>query len=96
MTDYQGNMPADTQAITDASAGVYEAIATLEHGGHRPSRSAVIAATGMAEDVVDRCIDELVGTGLLVAADDAGELVYTPASRGWSAAPEQAEGHHLR
>jgi hypothetical protein len=90
-----GNMPADTQAITDTSTGVYEAIATLEHGGHRTSRSAVIAATGLADEVVDRSLDELVGAGMLIEADDPDEPVYVPASRGWSAAPEQAEGHHL-
>jgi hypothetical protein len=95
MTRSPGDMPADTQTITDVSAGVYEAVATLEHGGHRPSRSAVIAATGLADDLVDRCIDELAGAGMLIVAYD-GEPVYTPASRGWSAAPEQAEGHHLR
>jgi hypothetical protein len=95
MTRSPGDMPADTQTITDVSAGVYEAVATLEHGGHRPSRSAVIAATGLADDLVDRCIDELTGAGMLIVAYD-GEPVYTPANRGWSAAPEQAEGHHLR
>ena len=95
MTRDPGDMPADTQAITDTSTGVYEAIATLEHGGHSTSRSAVIAATGLPDDVVDGCIDELISTGMLVAADDVGEPVYVPARRGWSAAPEQAEGHHL-
>jgi hypothetical protein len=96
MTREPGSMPADTQAITDASAGVYEAVATLEHGGYESSRGAIIAATGLAEDAVDRCLDELVGAGLLVTDDGGGEPVYVPARRGWSAAPEQAEGHHLR
>jgi hypothetical protein len=95
MTRDPGDMPADMQAITDTSTGVYEAIATLEHGGHSTSRSAVIAATRLPDDVVDGCIDELISIGMLVAADDAGEPVYAPARRGWSAAPEQAEGHHL-
>jgi hypothetical protein len=95
MTRDPGNMPPDTQAITDTSADVYEAIATLEHGGHSTSRSAVIAATRLPDDVVDGCIDELVATGMLVAADNDGDPVYEPANRGWSAAPEQAEGHHL-
>jgi hypothetical protein len=95
MTHYSDNMPADTQSVTDMSTGVYEAVATLEHGGHQATRSAVIVATGLADDVVDRCTVELISAGLLVAADDGYEPVYAPAVRGWSAAPEQAEGHHL-
>jgi hypothetical protein len=95
MTRDPGNMPADTQAVTDTSTGVYEAIATLEHGGHPTSRSAIIAATGLPDEVVDRSIDELVSVGLLVTAENDGEPAYEPANRGWSAAPEQAEGHHL-
>jgi hypothetical protein len=96
MTPERGDMPADMQSIGDASAGIYEAIATLEHGGSRATRGAVVAVTGLADEAVDQGLDELVGAGLLVAADDGGgEPVYVPASRGWSAAPERAEGHHL-
>ncbi len=90
-----GKLSADMQSISDTSAGIYEAVATLEHGGRRPSRSAVIAATGLAPDVVGHGLHELVSTGLLVEADDRDGPVYVPASRGWSAAPQQAEGHHL-
>jgi hypothetical protein len=95
MTRNTGRLPADMQSISDASAGIYEAVATLEHGGHRSSRSAIISVTGLADDVVERGLDELVRAGLLVADDDSDDPVYIPASRGWSAAPEQAEGHHL-
>jgi hypothetical protein len=95
MTRDTGRLPADMQSISDASAGIYEAVATLEHGGRRPSRSAIIAVTGLADDVVERGLGELVSAGLLVAAEDGDDPVYVPASRGWSAAPEQAEGHHL-
>lgn len=95
MTRNTGKLPADMQSISDASAGIYEAIATLEHGGRRPSRSAVIAATGLAPDAVEHGLHELVSAGLLVEADDRDGPVYVPASRGWSAAPQQAEGHHL-
>lgn len=95
MTRDTGNLPADMQSITDDSAGIYEAIATLEHGGRRASRSAVVAATGLADDVVEHRLDELVSARLLVEADDGDDPVYVPARRGWSAAPEQAEGHHL-
>jgi hypothetical protein len=87
--------PADVQEISDASAGIYEAVATLEHGGHEPNRDAVIRATGLADDEVCRRLDELVRAGLLVTADESSVPVYRPASRGWSAVPDQAEGHHL-
>jgi hypothetical protein len=96
MTWDTGKLPADMQSISDASAGIYEAIATLEHGGRRPSRSAVIAVTRLGPDVVEHGLQELVSAGLLVEADDRDGPVYVPASRGWSAAPQQAEGHHLR
>jgi hypothetical protein len=91
-------MPArhpDIQAVSDTTAGIYEAIATLEYLGHRVSHSALVAATGLREDVVSAGLDALLSEGLLTAEDDRGERVYVPARRGWSAVPEQAEGKGL-
>jgi hypothetical protein len=95
VTTDRGRLPADMQSITDNSAGIYEAIATLEHGGRRPTRGAVVAVTGLADDVVDHGLDELLSGGFLITAVDGDEPVFVPARRGWSAAPQQAEGHHL-
>jgi hypothetical protein len=97
MTQEPGNQAADMQSLSDTTAGIYEAVATLEHGGRQPRRSVIIDATGLEHDVVEHGLDDLVSAGLLVTAGERGDAdpVYVPSSRGWSAAPEQAEGHHL-
>jgi DNA-binding transcriptional ArsR family regulator len=85
----------DIQAVSDASASIYEAIATLEYSGQRVSASALVAATGLHPDALAAGLDALMREGLLTAEDDRGERVYGPARRGWSAAPDQAEGKGL-
>jgi hypothetical protein len=85
----------DMQAVTDDMAGIYEAIATLEYAGHEPSRGALAAATRLPDRVLDRNLAAMSWLGLLVTEDHGGETVYLPARRGWSTAPERAEGKKL-
>jgi len=85
----------DTQSLTDTSADIYEAIATLEYAGRRASRSELAAATGLPDDILDGSLADMVSRGLLAASDDGEGEVYLPARRSWSAAPEQATGQKL-
>jgi hypothetical protein len=85
----------DMQGMTDEMAGIYEAVATLEYSGSEPSRSALAAATGLPDRVLDQDLTDMSSLGLLVAEDRSGEVVYRPARRGWSTQPGQAEGKKL-
>jgi hypothetical protein len=95
MTWTPGNRPADMQSISDTMAGVYEAVATLEHGGRQATRAVISNATGLPDAVVRHELDDLVSAGLLIPVSDRADTAYMPSSRGWSAVPDQAEGHHL-
>jgi hypothetical protein len=97
MTVAQTPEPAhvDMQAVSDDMAGIYEVIATLEHGGREPSRSAIAAETDLPDPVLDQNLAAMAGLGLLTAEDHDGEAVYAPARRGWSVQPDQAEGQKL-
>jgi len=86
----------DIQTVTDTSAGIYEAIATLEYSGTPATRSAITSATGLPDDVIDESLAAMLSEGLLRTALDRGEPVYVPAHRGWSTMPEQPEGKGLR
>jgi hypothetical protein len=85
------------QVISDDMAGVYEAIATIEYSGREPSHQAIADATRLPEEVLDESLAAMTRLGMLTA-DEAGkehEPVYRPASRGWSAQPDQAQGQKL-
>ena len=85
----------DIQAVSDANADIYEAIATLEYHGHRASAAAIIAATRLPESDVTASLATLMAEGLLTTEDADGQRVYVPAHRGWSAVPDQAKGKGL-
>jgi hypothetical protein len=85
----------DMQTVTDDMAGIYEAIATLEYSGREPSRAALADATELPDRILDENLGAMSSLGLLVRQDRHGEAVYTPARRGWSARPDQAEGPKL-
>jgi hypothetical protein len=74
---------------------VYEAVATLEYTGRRPSRNALLTASQLPPDVLDGALAGLTGAGLLTTGDSTAGPVYVPSRRGWSAKPDQAEGHKL-
>lgn len=95
MTWEPGSGPADMQSISDTMAGIYEAVATLEHGGRQATRDVISNATGLPDEVVGHELDDLVSAGLLVPVSDRADTAYVPSSRGWSATPDHAEGHHL-
>jgi hypothetical protein len=85
----------EMQRVTDDMAGIYEAIATLEYSGREPSRSALADVTELPDQVLDDNLNAMSRLGLLVRQDHGGEAVSVPAQRGWSTAPDQAEGPKL-
>lgn len=87
--------PVDAQTLTDTDTHVFEAIATLEYSGRRPSRSAIAAAARLDDAVLDEALAEMAGHGLLTVTEEDGDAVYTPASRDWSTQPDQAAGHPM-
>ncbi len=88
--------PADAQTLTDTGLEIFEAIATLEYTGRRPSRSAITAAAQRDQALVDEALDDLIVHGLLTKCDEEDEPVYVPARRDWSAQPGQAAGHPMK
>jgi hypothetical protein len=87
--------PVDAQTLTDTGTVIFEAIATLEFTGRRPSRSAIAAGARLDDAVVDQALAEMTASGLLSRTDEDGDAVYAPARRDWSAQPGQTEGHPL-
>lgn len=88
--------PADAQTLTDTGLEIFEAVATLEYTGRRPSRSVITAAAQRDQALVDEALDDLTRHGVLTKSDDEDEPVYVPARRDWSAKPDQAAGHPLK
>ena len=88
-----GDQPfADQVSLLGLEADVYEAIATLEFLGRPLTAADITAATGVAglhEPTVLAALRSLTDRGLLAVTDIGAEPAYQPASRGWSAAPEQ-------
>jgi hypothetical protein len=87
--------PVDAQSLSDTSLAIFEAVATLEFTGRRPSRSAIGAAAQRDEALVDEALQEMTARGLLTQTDEDGEPVFVPASRDWSTQPDQAAGHPM-
>jgi hypothetical protein len=83
----------DMQSVSDETAGIYEAIATLEHSGQRPTPEAIAAATGMPRPELESRLARMADHGMIVVEDSGREdYWYAPASRGWSAVPDWAQG----
>jgi DNA-binding transcriptional ArsR family regulator len=87
----------DVQSLSDTTVMIYEAIATLEFSGQRPSRRNIAGATSLSQPSLDEHLTDMTRRGLLRTTDEKADdgPVYIPAQRGWSAAPEQAEGHRM-
>ncbi len=79
----------DQVTLGPMEAEVYEAIATLEFIGHQVTADAVVTASDLDADTVLTAMRSLIQRGMLRAERQDGALVYVPAHRGWSAAPEQ-------
>lgn len=88
-------VPVDTQSLTDTSTHVFEAIATLEFTGRKPSRSAIAAAARLDDSVLDRALTEMTRSGLVTRTEGDPEAVYVPTRRDWSAQPSKAAGHPM-
>jgi hypothetical protein len=82
----------DSVSLTDSETYVYEAIATLEYVGRPATRSQIAAAADLDGEALDDMFAELVRRGLLTRSEVDGEAAFEPAERGWSAAPDQAQG----
>jgi len=95
MTSRDDQPYVDTQSLSDTDMYVYEAVATLEYSGRRPSREAIAAAASLDDDELSRVLAELTGQGLLIVSGSGGQAVYEPARRDWSTRPQQAAGHPL-
>lgn len=95
MADSQQMPQDDMQGMSDVMSGVYEAIATLEHGGREASLTSVATATGLPADVLDNALGVMTQRGLLNVRDEPSGPVFVQARRGWSASPDQARGQRL-
>jgi hypothetical protein len=87
--------PVDAQTLTDTGTLIFEAIATLEFTGRRPSRRAIADGTRLDDAVVAQALTEMTASGLLSRTEEDGEPVYVPTRRDWSAQPGQTEGHPM-
>ncbi len=87
--------PVDVQTLTDTGTVIYEAIATLEFTGQRPSRRAIADGARLDDAVVARALTEMTASGLLSRTEQDSEPVYVPARRDWSAQPGQTQGHPM-
>ena len=95
MSDTAGPPHVDTQRLTDTGTYVYEAVATLEYTGRKPSREAIAAAADIDDAELDGALAELTRQGVLTTtADD--EAAYVPARRDWSTQPGKAAGHPMK
>jgi hypothetical protein len=93
MSGAQEPRHVDMQSVSDETAGIYEAIATLEHSGQRPTPEAIAAATGVPRQELEDRLARMTDQGMVVVQESSSENHwYAPASRGWSAAPDEARG----
>jgi len=97
VTDKPDPVRLDVQSLSDTTVMIYEAIATLEFSGQRTSLRNIARATSLPEPSVDAQLADMARRGLLRVTEEKADdgPVYIPAQRGWSAAPEQAEGHRM-
>lgn len=83
---------ADRETLLGDEADVYEAIATLEYLGKPVTVTGLAGATGLPQQRVEALLRDLTGRGLVAAASEDSESDVQPANRGWSAAPDRANG----
>jgi hypothetical protein len=97
MADEVDPVRRDVQSLPGTAVTIYEAIATLEFCGQRASFSNIASASCLSEPTLEKELSEMTRRGLVRMTDERAEdgPVYIPAQRGWSAAPEQGEGHHM-
>ncbi len=97
MTDKRDSPGVDVQSLPDSALMLYEAIATLEFSGQRANFRNIASATSIAPSSLEEELAEMTRRGLIRIADEgSGDgPVYVPSQRGWSVAPEQAEGHKM-
>jgi hypothetical protein len=93
MTSDSGRPYVDAQTLTNVDTYVYETIATLEYTGKPATRSQIAAVADLDDQVLDESLSSLVDRSLIVQMDARdGEPAFEPAERGWSTAPDQAQG----
>jgi hypothetical protein len=85
----RGDQPyVDAQTLTDASAQVYEAVATLEYAGHSVTRDEVMTATDLDDPTVGEILDALTAQGVLICTPTGSGGTFALARRDWSATPD--------
>ena len=88
-----GDRPyAEPMRMNEVEAYLYEAIATLEYIGHPVTRSELAAVADLDEATIEATLRDMTSQGFLVEGDHEGEPAYEPATRGWSVAPDKAQG----
>jgi hypothetical protein len=97
MADEVDPVRRDVQSLSDTAVMIYEAIATLEFSGQRPSVLNIASATSLARPSLEDELTEMTRRGLIRITDEKADdgPVYIPSQRSWSAAPEQGEGHRM-
>jgi hypothetical protein len=97
MADEVDPLGLDVQGLSDTAVMIYEAIATLEFSGQRASFPNIASATSLARPSLEEELSKMTRRGLIRTTDEKADdgPVYIPSQRGWSAAPEQAEGHQM-
>jgi predicted transcriptional regulator len=95
MTNEVDPVRRDVQSLPDSALMIYEAIATLEFCGQRPSLSNIARTTSLDLRALEEELAELTRRGLILISDEEADdaPTYVPAQRGWSAVPEEPEGH---
>jgi DNA-binding GntR family transcriptional regulator len=83
---------ADRETIVGDETNVYEAIATLEFLGRPVTLTDLTGATGLTRERVQDALNGLTARGIVTAASEQSESDFEPANRGWSTAPDQANG----
>ncbi len=79
----------DAQSLTDLDTHVYEAIATLEQGGHPVTQAAIAAAAGLDDETAGQTLRGLTERGVLVRTQPGEVPVFELARRDWSAEPRR-------
>jgi hypothetical protein len=79
----------DALSMSEEDVLVYEAVATLEYAGRPVTRERIAAITGLDQQTLGQALESLTERRALVRTDAPGEPEYAPATRDWSAVPDE-------
>jgi hypothetical protein len=81
----------DALSMSEEDVLVYEAVATLEYAGRPVTRERIASITGLDQELLAPVLERLTERQALVRTASPGEPEYAPASRDWSAVPDEPE-----